>query len=267
MDRSYLVRLIGFPATLIHGDLLLLDRWLWLRKRLPITRNNERLIDVGCGSGAFTIGSALRGYECVGLSWDERNQKVATERAAICNAKATSFPICDVRRLGECGDFQHGFDVAICFENIEHVLDDRKLMRDIYRCLKPGGHLLLTAPNYFYRAISPGDNGPFEKEEHGWHVRRGYTSTMLRELCDDSGFMVEEFSSCSGFFSQKITALLRLFQRQALLGWAITAPLRIIPLLLDRIIGKLTGWPDYSICLVAFKPRFPIEGEREGQSA
>jgi 2-polyprenyl-3-methyl-5-hydroxy-6-metoxy-1,4-benzoquinol methylase len=72
MDKSLLVRIFGFRATVIHGDLLVLDRWLWLKKRLPFTRNGEKLIDVGCGSGAFTIGAALRGYQAIGLSWDVR---------------------------------------------------------------------------------------------------------------------------------------------------------------------------------------------------
>src|SRR5262245_58070163 len=86
MNKSLLVKIAGFPATMIHGDTLMLDRWLWLRQRLPKTRNGDTLIDVGCGTGAFSIGAALRGYECLGLSWDERNQRVAGERARLCGA-------------------------------------------------------------------------------------------------------------------------------------------------------------------------------------
>ena len=62
VKKSILVKLLGFPATLIHGDTLVLDRWIWLRKYLPKTKNNETLIDVGCGSGSFVIGASLRGY-------------------------------------------------------------------------------------------------------------------------------------------------------------------------------------------------------------
>ena len=81
--RSLLVEILGFPATLIHGDTLVLDRWLWLRQHLPaVACGSKRLLDVGCGSGAFTIGAALRGYRALGLSWDQRNMGAARHRAS-----------------------------------------------------------------------------------------------------------------------------------------------------------------------------------------
>jgi hypothetical protein len=42
MNESLLVKLLGFPATPLHGDVAILDRWLWLKKRLPVTANGER---------------------------------------------------------------------------------------------------------------------------------------------------------------------------------------------------------------------------------
>jgi len=255
MDKSFLVRVFGFPATLIHGDLLVLDRWRYLRKRLPVTLNGEKLIDVGCGTGAFTIGAARRGYKAIGLSWDERNQKVARERARLCGVPETQFPIQDLRSLDQRSEFTENFNVAICCENIEHILDDRRLMRSITHSLLPGGILLLTTPNFFYRAISFSDNGPFARTEDGGHVRRGYTKAMLCELCADAGLVVEEITYCSGFFSQKITALMRALGG-GILGWVPTLPLRILPVLFDPLIAKATGWPAFSICIMAYKPRF-----------
>jgi SAM-dependent methyltransferase len=254
MNKSLLVRLLGFKAVLIHGDLLVWDRWRWLKRRLPVTRNGEQLLDVGCGSGAFTIGGARRGYQSVGLSWDERNQSVAEQRARLCRVSA-QFPIQDVRFLGQREDLRNKFDVVVCFENIEHVLNDRGLMHAMTECMVPGGRLLLTAPYYLYREITVEDRGPFSRTEDGWHVRRGYTSAMLTELCNTSGLMVEEISYCSGFLSQKITVLLRKIKPFAL-GWLLVLPLRVLPPIFDRLIAKLTAWPDFSICLVAYKPRF-----------
>ncbi|MBR8827043.1 MAG: hypothetical protein DSM107014_03900 [Gomphosphaeria aponina SAG 52.96 = DSM 107014] len=97
--NSLLVKIIGFPATLIHGGLSVLDRYIWFKQRLPKTENQEKLIDIGCGTGAFTIYGSLMGYNALGLSWDERTQTVAAERALSCKAKTASFEIQDVRRL------------------------------------------------------------------------------------------------------------------------------------------------------------------------
>lgn len=262
MDKSSLVRLIGFPATLIHGGPTTIERWRWVTRRLPpVVRSNDfRVIDIGCGTGAFTIGAARRGYRSLGLSWDERNQRVAQERAEICRAPSSQFEILDVRRLDTAKHLVAQFDVALCMECAEHILDDIKLIRDVAACLKPGGRLLFSAPNYYYHAIDRSDLGPFITEETGWHVRRGYTRSMLFELCEQAGLVCEEISSCSGFLSQKLTWLWR---KCAVIhpafALAVTLPFRWLPPLLDGTIRHLTGWPDYSICMIAYKPRINVD--------
>jgi SAM-dependent methyltransferase len=253
---SLLVKLIGFPATLIHGDTLVLDRWLWLKRCLSRSENAEKLLDVGCGSGAFTIGAALRGYDALGLSWDERNQQVAAERAQICHARNARFEVWDARRLDERSDLEGQFDVAVCCEVIEHILDDRKLMRDISRCLKPDGRLFLTTPNSHYRPITREDNGPFVPIESGGHVRKGYTREQLNQLCEQNGLRVEHDSACSGFLSQKITSLLRGLSRiHPWIGWGMTLPLRVFPPVFDRAFTSWLAWPQFSLCLEARKLR------------
>ncbi|MBF0289931.1 MAG: methyltransferase domain-containing protein [SAR324 cluster bacterium] len=256
MDKSLLVKIFGFPATLIHGDPLVLDRWLWLRKRLPKTVNGEKLLDIGCGTGAFSIGAALRGYQSLGLSWDARNQQVANERAKLCQAHSALFEVQDVRNLGSRTDLFNQFEVAICCENIEHIIDDQKLIVDIAKCLMPGGRLLLTTPFYYYRAITPGDNGPFSKVEDGGHVRRGYTEAMLQELCESAGLILEKTTFCSGFTSQKLCFFLRYFGRlHPIFAWGLTLPFRLLPPIIDKVVSGLLQWPYFSICIEVYKPR------------
>jgi SAM-dependent methyltransferase len=253
--KNLLVRLLGFPATMLHGDTLVLDRWLWLRRRLPQRPSNPmRLLDVGCGSGGFTIGAALAGYQALGLSWDTRNQAVAAERASICNAALASFRVADIRRLEDLPDLREQFDVVICLETIEHILDDRKLLSAISGTLKKGGRLFLTTPSAAYRPITKGDLGPWSKIEDGGHVRKGYTAEVLQSLCKSSGLSVTRFSTCSGFASQKITAVLRLMAGiHPMLGWIAILPLRVLPPIVDPLIARLTDWPNFSLCLEAVK--------------
>ena len=260
-----LVRLFGWRGALVHGNTTVIDRWPYLTRHLPRARGTgERVLDVGCGTGAFTMGMASRGYKAVGLSWDKRNQAIAEKRARYARVQAVSFPICDVRHLDKQTDLLGAFDIAICFETIEHVLDDRKLLADIYACLKPGGRLFLTTPNYYYRS-SKYDMGPFSQSEDGWHVRRGYSPAMLKELCDSVGFEIEEIDYVSYMLSQVVTRLqtwmslgpMRFLGRPLL--WLLTFPLRPIPFVFDSWLGRLLsrafGWPGYCIAISAYKRR------------
>ena len=246
-----LLRLFGFPLTLITADTMVLDRWRWLKRRLGTPINSEKLLEVGCGSGAFTIGASRLGYRATGLSWDIRNQDVAAERAAVCHAVHAHFSVQDVRRLGDEHP-QARYDVVICLECIEHILDDQKLMRDLSQCLKPGARLLLTTPNINYRPLNRDDNGPWSTVEDGGHVRKGYSEARLREMCENSDLVVEEISYCSGFISQKLTAAWRFTSRlNRPAAWILILPFRILPLILDRWLSQVTQWPSYSICLQA----------------
>lgn len=263
MGHALLFRLIGFPALLIHGDTLVLDRWRWLRDRLPRTRNDECLLDCGCGSGAFTTGAAIRGYRATGLTHDEAAASQARSRADSLRPGRTDFQVQDLRRLAERQDLHGAFDMVICTEVIEHITDDRRFMGDLAACLAPGGRLLLTTPYYHYIALSADEEGPREADDTkagGAHVRRGYTKAMLEELCDDAGLVLEEVSYCSGYLSQRVTKLMRVLARiHYLVAWAAVLPLRILPPLIDGPLTRLLGWRPYSIGIEAYKPRFADE--------
>lgn len=251
---SALVSVIGFPALVIHGDTLVLDRWLWLKTRLPRVSTPKTLLDAGCGSGAFTIGAARLGYRALGVSWDERNQNVARQRAKLCGVTNIDFQVLDVRNLHIRADWVGAFDVVVCTEVIEHILDDAKLLRDLANCLRPAGRLLLTTPSVKYSPISRSDDGPFSQIEDGGHVRRGYSESRLRELCAASGLAIDSCSYCSGFISQTVTFLFRKANGiHPLLSWLAILPLRILPPLLDKAVARIMKWPYFCICIEAHK--------------
>lgn len=256
---SLLVRIFGWRATLHHGDSLVWDRWRWLSRRLRKTHNGERLLDVGCGSGAFTIGTAKLGYHSLGLSWDERNQSIAEARARISRANMAKFEICDVRDLDAREHLKNQFDVIICTENIEHIIDDFRLMRAMAGCLKPGGRLLLTSPQLSRKPQNAMDYGPFPDFEDGRHVRRGYNKAMVQELCEHAGLKVDEFGYLSGPVAQWQAWLLwQIGRLSPLLGWVLTLPLRPLPPLLDPLLMRITGYPPFCISVEALKPRQPM---------
>jgi len=229
------------------------DRLLWLSQRLGKAEYGQTIGDLGCGNGAYSIALAKNGYQVTGFTWDVNDVIKAESRVPKKFRKKVTFINQDLRNLNKI--HSNSFDILINFENIEHILNDIQLMKDMERILKPGGLLFLTTPYKFFHAISKEDLGPYETIENGWHVRRGYTKSMLRELCSGANLQIEEISFCSGFFSQKITKVQRaLTKRFGLhIAWGCTLFFRPIPILLDPILRKLFHYTDYSICLIAQK--------------
>ena len=103
---------------------------------------------------------------------DKEEAERDAKKLGLTNCK---FEVQDVRSLGERRDLFNKFDIILCAENIEHILNDNKLMKDMAYCLKEGGKLILTTPNSGYIPIGKGDAGPFLKIEDGGHVRKGYS--------------------------------------------------------------------------------------------
>jgi hypothetical protein len=75
-------------------------------------------------------------------------------------------------------------------------------------------------------------------------VRRGYTAESLTRLCSRAGLKVSEINYCSGFLSQKITAIARLACKiHPLFAWALALPLRLLLPLVDPVVPKYFRWP------------------------
>jgi SAM-dependent methyltransferase len=86
------------------------------------------------------------------------------------------------------------FDVILCSHVLEHVLDDRRAMRELYRVLRPGGWALVLVPLDFGRAETfedPAVVDPRDRERvfgQADHVRvygRDFTSRL-----EQAGFTV-----------------------------------------------------------------------------
>ena len=130
-----LVRLLGWPATILHGDPTVVDRWRWLKRHLlpgPL-----RTLDAGCGSGAFTLYAARIGNEAVGVSFDPEQVRKAKSRAALLRAPGARFLVGDLRTLDRLAGALGVFDQIILCETIEHIQDDEKLVRDVAALLRP----------------------------------------------------------------------------------------------------------------------------------
>jgi SAM-dependent methyltransferase len=243
-----LVRAVGWPATILHGDAAVYDRWRWVRDNLAA--GPVRTLDAGCGSGAFSLYAARRGNRVLGLSFDRENHDKAVRRASVLGLKNVEFRVGDLRRLHEFGEELGTFDQVICLETIEHILDDQKLVTDLAARLNPGGRLLLTTPYKHYKPLL-GDH--LSEGEDGGHVRYGYTRDELEALFTRAGLVVEREEYLSGWVTQRLINLFRRLGRVSpAIGWAVTLPLRAAQVV-DRPVTNALSYPYLSVALVGVK--------------
>lgn len=244
-----LVRLFGWRALTFQGDPLVGDRARWLARHLR--PGPGRVLDAGCGNGAFSFAAARRGNAVVGLTFADFEVTKDARRAALLGvADRVTFRQFDLRGLDAATDLG-AFDQVIALEVIEHILDDRKLVRDLAARLKPGGRLLLSTPYKHYRRL-PGEK--LSETEDGGHVRWGYTHEELRELFTAAGLEVEREDYLAGVASQKITAAMRVLERvHPRAAWAALLPFR--PLVaLDGLLTRALRYPWMTVAAVARKP-------------
>ncbi len=249
-----MVRLLGWWALPIQGDVLFVERLGWVRKRL--TRGPVRTLDAGCGSGAITILAARLGNDALGLTFSAGDAALAADRARLVGVTSAQFKVLDLRELGPAVPELGVFDQIIACEVIEHLRDSAGLLANLSALLKPGGRLLLTTP---YLNHHPVFGEKVSETEDGGHVRFGYTHEELAELFASSGCKVEESGYLNGYFAQKVFSFyLRLTRLHPKLGWLLTLPLRPLRFL-DGLVAGITGYPYMSVTMVGVKQ--PAEGQ------
>jgi SAM-dependent methyltransferase len=103
-------------------------------------------LDIGCGNSPYRALAESRGFRLKTLD--------------ISNESAPDF-------VGTVEDTRlpDGFaDLVLCTQVLEHSLDPERGLRDINRILRPGGHLIVTAPHIWFYHPHPTDNWRFTQE-------------------------------------------------------------------------------------------------------
>jgi SAM-dependent methyltransferase len=129
------------PTVPVRSGQLRTRRLLHLIDRIVRTADRPlRIVDVGCGDGMGTELTAahVAGHHVVGVDWAAGPLKQAAERGLTL-----------LRGSLDAGlPFASGsVDVVILSEVVEHLVDTDGGLAELYRVLRPGGHLVLSTPN------------------------------------------------------------------------------------------------------------------------
>lgn len=100
------------------------------------------------------------------------------------------------------------FDLVVVVDLLEHVDDDRELLAEIARCLRPGGHAIVNVPRLTRWSVLPKVRHAIGLTDawHG-HLRPGYTRSGLESILPRE-LRPFRARSYSRFFSHSLDTLL-----------------------------------------------------------
>ena len=235
-------------GVVFNADNAAFDRYQWLKKNLIPPKENSNLLDIGCGNGWGIFLGAQKGYKSTGLGWSEEDLKRLKERSELLNLPVNLI-VHDARKLDKF-KADKKFDVIINLENIEHIIDDQKLINDMSNLLDKNGLLYLTTPNLFYSMFVKENPIKRLKIEDGSHVVRGYTFKKLEKMLEKNNLFVVHKSYITGPFSRSLLSCSRTFPYIILKIFYI--PLSIIFQKIDYIFFK-KNTNNMSIAIIAEK--------------
>jgi SAM-dependent methyltransferase len=186
------------------------------RRRGTITR----ILDAGCGTGGMLrfLAAALPDTDLIGVEFDQTAARIARGKALrpVVNGSINQLPFADA-----------SFDVVISADVLCHGgVDEAGALKELYRCLVPGGLLLLNLPAYRW-LLSPHD--------HMVHNVRRYTSGRLRRQLAAHGFAAIGMSYWNTILFPLMVLRRKLSRADA------SSDVRPFPPLIERLFNVATG--------------------------
>lgn len=180
-----------FPKTSFAYLAKAESRHWWFRARNNIliwvlrnkVRNFTSFLEVGCGTG-FVISGISKAFPSAKLAASEYYEDglaFARQRVPSCQ-----FWQLDATTMTET----EAYDCIGSFDVIEHIEDDERVLSNLFRALKSGGHLLLTIPQHPWLWSG--------SDDFAHHVRRYSGSEIQRKLIT-AGFKVQYLTSFVSF--------------------------------------------------------------------
>ena len=153
-------------------------------KRLSVAPG-ALILDVGCGSGRHTAAAyGLERVTTVGVDVSHTDLRDACrrlefhDRAGVGAGGTWAFAAADSRRLPFA---DAAFDLVICAEVLEHIVDHQQAVKELVRVLKPDADLVVSVPRAWPERIC-WRLAPDYSHANGGHVRIYRRQDLVRLL-------------------------------------------------------------------------------------
>lgn len=146
----------------------------------PLTLRGKVIADIGCGAGSFLSHVSGLAEKIVAVEPTERYHNSLRQRGYdVFSYTADALKVHSER-----------VDIAVTFQVIEHVLNPRLFLAEIAALLKPGGALIIAAPNrddILLKLLPEEFPSFYYRIAHRWY----FDSSSLRQCVELAGLQVE----------------------------------------------------------------------------
>lgn len=137
------------------------------------------VLDLGCGPGWTSIFLAKMGANVTGVDISEDMIKIAKENARKDKLKI-NFISQDIEKI----NFSNQFDRVLSYDALHHCPDEKKVLKNAYQALKPGGLLLIVEPNKMHQE----NPCTIAVSKRFGVLEKGYTPAYLKREMTKIGF-------------------------------------------------------------------------------
>jgi SAM-dependent methyltransferase len=235
------MRLLPVPerdgVTAAVGERNQAAREEWLERTLRRIPAGGRILDAGAGERQYErfcrhlvyVAQDFSGYDGEGDGkglhpgeWDRSRLDIVCDIVAVPEPDAS-------------------FDAVLCVEVLEHLPDPLPAIREMARLLRPGGHLVLTAPFCSLTHFSP------------FHFTTGFNRYYFERHLPECGFSIAEIEPNGNYFefaAQELRRVPEVARKYG--GGGPTIPERIAARLLLRMLARFSAAGDGSRELACF---------------
>jgi trans-aconitate methyltransferase len=132
-------------------------------------------MEIGCGTG-FVLSAVREAFPQLDITGSEIfSCGLSCAQGRVPDVELIQL---DARKL----PYAEHFDLIGAFDVLEHIEEDEHTIEQIFRALRPGGHLMLTVPQHEWL---------WSHQDVAAHHCRRYQAAQLRRKLSDAGFIVE----------------------------------------------------------------------------
>jgi len=175
------------PITKIYWDV---HSEINLKLAIDNTRENDKILDVGCGVGSYIVALSKINRVCFGIDPLYKTSLLKSHQ----KAKDENVDISLIQSVSETLPFKdRKFDMVLHLSTLQHVNNQDKTLSEIKRVLKDNGFLLVSVPTN--RNIST----LFTKSKKPDYVTKPFDIRELKKSMTKNGFKILKIRGC-GFF-------------------------------------------------------------------